>query len=198
VILSGLDDARAVEALSAALGSPWDVTGAAHVEGRTLVRVEGFAAQTAHRGPALARLLAPFGAAEIAEGEASATLWRGVRDVAAFHHRPGAVWRVSVKPSDGPRLVSALKAAGEFAALYDWGGGLVWLLTPEAGDAGAALIRAETRERSGHATLVRASAATRAAVEPFEPAAPGVAALEARLRAAFDPKSILNPGRMRG
>ncbi|MFN3263045.1 MAG: FAD-binding protein [Pikeienuella sp.] len=196
VVLSGLDDARAVEALSAALGSPYDVTGAAHGEGRTLVRVEGFAAQIAHRGPALARLLSPFGKAEIVSGEASAALWRGVRDVAGFHGLEGAVWRVSVKPSEGPKLVSALKAKGEFAALYDWGGGLVWLLTPEEGDAGAALIRAETRARGGHATLVRAAAATRAAVEPFEPAAPGIAALEARLRAAFDPKSVLNPGRM--
>ncbi len=198
VMLTGLDDARAVEALSAALGSPYDVTGAAHGEGRTLVRVEGFAAQIAHRGPALARLFSPFGKAEIVSGEASAALWRGVRDVEAFHGREGAVWRVSVKPSEGPRLVSALKAQGAFAALYDWGGGLVWLLTAEEGDAGAALIRAETRARGGHATLVRGSAATRAAVEPFEPAAPGIAALEARLRAAFDPKSILNPGRMRG
>ncbi|MEX2517725.1 MAG: glycolate oxidase subunit GlcE [Paracoccaceae bacterium] len=197
VALEGLADEAAVAALAAALGSPWDVTGAAHVGGRTLIRIEGFAAQTAHRGPALATALAPFGAAEIVEGEESAALWRGVRDVSAFHNREGAVWRVSIKPSEGPRIVAALKAGGDFEPVYDWGGGLIWLLTPETGDAGDAAIRAETRARGGHATLARASAATRAAVEVFEPEAPGVAALSARIRAEFDPKGVLNPGRMR-
>lgn len=196
VALTGLADDRAVAALAAGLGSPWDVTGAAHAEGRTLLRLEGFEAQVRHRGPALSRLLAPFGRAETVTGPESAALWRRVRDATPFHGREGAVWRVSLRPSEGPRLVAALKAKGAFEAFYDWGGGLVWLLTPEAGDAGAAAIRAETRGRGGHATLVRASAATRAAVPVFEPAAPGVAALEARLRAAFDPKAVLNPGRM--
>ncbi len=197
VALSGLSDFEAVGALSAGLGSPWDVSGAAHVEGRTLLRVEGFAAQVGYRAPALAERLKGFGRAEIVSGAESAALWARVRDAAPFHGREGAVWRVSVKPSEGPALVSALKAKGGFEAFYDWGGGLVWLLAPEAGDCGAATIRAALAGR-GHATLVRASAAARASAPVFEPASPGVAALEARLRAAFDPKAILNPGRMVG
>lgn len=198
IALEGLGDEAAVAALSAALGSPFDVNGAAHAGGRTMVRVEGFNAQIAHRAPALARLLKPHGEASIIEGEESAALWRGVRDVEAFQEREGAVWRVSVKPSEGPKLVASLKNSGDFEAFYDWGGGLVWLLTAETGDCSAALIRAETKARGGHATLVRASAAIRAAVDVFEPESPGVAALAARIRREFDPKSILNPGRMRG
>lgn len=198
VAFSGLEDAAAVGALSAALGSPWDVNGAAHLphRGLTIVRIEGFEAQIAHRGPALAAALKRFGAAEIVSGGESEALWREVRDVAAFHGGEGAVWRVSVKPTDGPQLVAALQAGGDFDAGYDWGGGLVWLRTPEAGDAGAAAIRAETRARGGHATLVRASAATRAAVEVFEPEPAPIAALTQRLRREFDPRGVLNRGRM--
>ncbi|QIE57534.1 glycolate oxidase subunit GlcE [Pikeienuella piscinae] len=198
IVIEGLDDAAGVAALSAALGSPWDVNGAAHGAGRTLIRVEGFEKQIAHRAPALVDALKAHGTGEIVTGAASDALWRGVRDVEAFQGREGAVWRLSVKPSDAPPLVASLRAKGDFEAVYDWGGGLVWLFTPEAGDAGAGAIRAETRARGGHATLVRAGASTRAAVDVFEPAPAAIGALEARLRAAFDPKSILNPGRMRG
>ncbi|MEL7463846.1 MAG: glycolate oxidase subunit GlcE [Pseudomonadota bacterium] len=202
VMLSGLDDAKAVAALSAALGSPYDVNGAAHLPGRklTAVRIEGFESQIAHRGPALVETLKAFGAATVVQGGESDMIWRWVRDAEPFASGEDAVWRVSVKPTEGPKLVEALKAEGDFEAFYDWGGGLVWLKTPEnavnRGDAGAALIRAETRARGGHATLVRASAATRAAVDVFEPETAPVAALTARIRAEFDPKGVLNPGRM--
>ena len=102
--------------------------------------------------------------------------------------------------SGTPAYKAVVKSQSDFEAFYDWGGGLVWLKTPEnavnRGDAGAAAIRAETRARGGHATLVRASAATRAAVDVFEPEAAPVAALTARIRAEFDPKGVLNPGRM--
>ena len=189
VALSGLDDARAVAALSAALGSPYDVNGAAHLPGRslTIIRVEGFEAQVKHRAPALAALLKSYGSASIIEGAESDMLWRWARDAEPFHGGDDAVWRVSVKPTEGPQLVAVLKGQGDFDAFYDWGGGLVWLKTPDAGDAGAAAIRAETRARGGHATLVRASTATRAAVDVFEPQAAPVAALAERVRRMFDP-----------
>lgn len=202
VMLSGLDDAEAVAALSAALGSPYDVNGAAHLPGRklTMVRIEGFESQIAHRAPALIETLKGFGAASVVQGDESDMLWRWTRDAEPFAGGDSAVWRVSVKPTEGPKLVEALRAKGDFEAFYDWGGGLVWLSTPDdalnGGDAGAAVIRAETGARGGHATLVRASDKTRAAVDVFEPEAAPVAALTARLRAEFDPKGILNPGRM--
>ncbi len=190
--LRGLSDAQAVEAMTAALGSPFDVTGAAHAGGETLVRVEGFGPSVAYRTERLTRLLEPFGAAE---AEADTSAWEGVRDVRAFHGRAGAVWRVSVKPSDGPGLAAALAPE---AAVYDWGGGLVWLLIPEGEDARAAEVRAEAAKRKGHATLVRASAPVRAAVGAFQPEAPALAAISDGIRAKFDPRGVLNPGRMRG
>jgi glycolate oxidase FAD binding subunit len=208
VTLTGLGDAAAVGALSAALGSPYDVTGAAHLpEGSggssagaalTLVRVEGFARSVAYRAAALRDALAARGEAAVeADPARSAALWRAVRDAAPLAGRPGAVWRLSVKPSDGPAAVAALRAAGVArAALYDWGGGLVWLQTPSDGDAGAAAIRAEIARRGGHATLVRATEAIRRAVAPFHPEPAPVAALSAALRARFDPAGVLNPGRM--
>jgi glycolate oxidase FAD binding subunit len=180
--IAGLDDARAVAALAAALGSPFDVTGAAHWPGRgTFVRVEGFAASVRYRVGELARVLGPFGAVD----EVSGDVWAEVRDVVPFHGVPGDVWRLSVKPSEAPGLVAR---AGAEAVLYDWGGGLVWLLVAPGVD-----LRARLGAFDGHATRMRGEAGPVPAFPP-EPAA--VAAISAGLRAKFDPKGVFNRGLM--
>jgi glycolate oxidase FAD binding subunit len=195
LLRSGLDPATAVMSLGLALTSPYGVTGAARSAGQTLVRVEGLEGSVAHRAGKLKALLGSGW--DTVEGEASAALWQGVRDVAPFAGQDGAVWRVSVKPSDGPGISARLTEAGlDHQALYDWGGGLVWLRIAETGDAGAEAIRAAVAALGGHATLVRASAATRAAVEVFQPRPGPVARIGAGLRAKFDPAGVLNPGRM--
>ena len=72
--------------------------------------------------------------------------------------------------------------------LYDWGGGLVWL----ACEAGSDKVRRAARSLGGHATLYRGDGIA------FEPLSGSLAALSARVKAAFDPKGVLNPGRMAG
>ena len=127
-------------------------------------------------------------AGEGATPMAVAAGWAAIRDVATFHGAPGDVWRVSVKPSDGPEVAAR---AGAEAVQYDWGGGLVWLRVAEGTD-----LRARLGDLPGHATLVRASAGTRARLVPFPPEPAPVAALSSALRAKFDPRGILNPGLM--
>lgn len=179
--LAGLSPAAAVPALAAALGSPFAATGAAWLPGAgALVRIEGFARALAARADRLAAVLARFGAVERPTDGPS--LWAEVARVAPFHGRDGAVWRFSVKPSQAGALAARL--GGE--VVLDWGGGLVWALLPEGVDA-----RALARPYQGHATLMRG-----AGFPVFEPEPPVVAALSQRLRARFDPRGILNPGRM--
>ena len=194
--LEGLCDADAVAALCRALGSPYEVTGAAHLqqgpEGApvTMIRLEGFEESVAYRASELRSLLADFGAAGLETGpEAVAAIWRDIRDVAPFHGRAGDVWRLSVKPTDAPGIVAALPGA---EALYDWSGGLVWLLVPDGTGIEVRDIRAAIGARGGHAMLVRGDRSR--AVFPPLPAP--VAALQDGLRQKFDPRQILNPGLM--
>ncbi len=162
-----------------------------------MIRLEGLERSVAYRAAQLKDRLACF-RATVETAPDGAGLWRRVRDVEPFAGRAGAVWRASVKPSDAPSLVETIRSRALLTgAFYDWGGGLVWLLVDEAGDAGASAIRGETRRLGGHATLVRASAATRASVEVFEPEPVPLARISAGLRRKFDPAGILNPGRMR-
>ncbi len=186
LVLRGLDDAAAVQAMAAALGSPYEVTGAAHLPGEgSYLRIEGFAHSVRYRAGELGRALGRFGAADLLEGDATARQWQAIRDVAAFHGQPGDVWKLSVKPSDAPGLVARL---GAEAVVYDWGGGLVWLRLEPGMD-----LRGRLGPFAGHATLIRAGAAQGAVFQP-QPAA--LAALAAGIRARFDPRGILNPGLM--
>jgi glycolate oxidase FAD binding subunit len=204
IVVPGLDDATAIRALAAALGSPWGVTGAAHLPpfeheaARTLIRLDGFAASVREREAKLIATLAPFGKGETIPAEASAAVWTAVRDLAVLGAtRRAVVWRISVKPSDGPKIVEELRRTLPCRVIYDWGGGLVWLAATDTGDAaGALVVREATARFGGHATLVRAPEHVRLAVEVFEPQPPAVMDLQRRLKATFDPEGILNPGRM--
>lgn len=204
LVFAGLDDAHAVEALSAALGSPFELTGAAHLpagcgaaEPRTLMRCEGFSDSIDYRLGELRRLLKRYGVPEILEGEPGAALWRAVRDAAFLAEpRESALWRISTAPGRGPALVAAVSARLDARWFYDWGGGLVWLATASDGDAGAAFLRATVRAQGGHATLVRAPEAVRAAVPVFEPLSEPLMRLTAGIKAAHDPHGVLNTGRM--
>ena len=193
--LDGLCDAQAIAALSDALGSPYEVTGAAHLQhgpqgaSATLIRLEGFANSVSYRADALRRLLAAYGDAALElDPDANEATWCDIRDVASFRGADGAVWRLSVKPSDAPGIVAELPGC---RAVYDWGGGLVWLLVPAETALSGAELRARIAPHGGHATLIRGYDPS-----PFHPQAAPVAALEAGLRRKFDPKSVLNPGLM--
>lgn len=214
VLVFGLDPATAAAAMAAALGSPHEVASAAHlppgiaarsavdfVRGAgaavTAVRVEGPGPSVAVRCTALRELLGAHGAVEELHSSRSARFWAEVRDVAGLLPDPAtALWRLSVAPMDGHRVAAEVGRALPAELLFDWAGGLVWLAVPAEGDAGAAIVRGAVAGVGGHATLVRAPEALRAAVPPFQPQAPGVAALSARVKAGFDPRGILNPGRM--
>jgi len=63
-------------------------------------------------------------------------------------------------------------------------------------DAQAALVRQRVEAAGGHATLIRASEQTRRNVDVFHPQAAGLAALSQRVRHSFDPRIILNRGRL--
>ena len=198
------------------MGSPCDVSGAAHLplgvavriplgeavaSGRALtaLRLEGVAPSVAHRKAALQALLRPFGEASTIDELVSRNLWRAVRDVAPFAaNRTGPdepLWCISTAPAQGAELASAITGGADAEVLYDWAGGRLWVLV-HADDAGAATVRRAVKAHGGHATLVRAPAAMRAATDVFEPQEAALAALTKRVKDSFDPKGIFNPGRM--
>ncbi len=173
--------------LGAALRSPHDVSAAAVDPARgSLLRLEGFAASVEARTRALCDELRCMPQA-VLEGSASRDCWHALASGAALAASP-VVWRISVPPADALRVLEKLDAE---RYLVDWGGGLI-LAAFDAVDA----QRVRGALTAGHASLLKAPAAARATTAVFQPQAPAVAAAAARVRSAFDPRGILNPGRM--
>jgi glycolate oxidase FAD binding subunit len=191
LVLQGLDDEQAITAMSRAMGSPFEVSGAAQdpVTRQTVLRVEGFEQSVSYRIAQLMAVLKDTGVQmSVLDHAASDKFWDAQRDVSPFHAEPGDVWRVSCKPSDAPALA---QKSGALAHGFDWAGGLIWFRMAEGDD-----LRGRLGNFDGHATIVRASAQTRAQLGVFQPEAPGVARLAAGLRARFDPKGLFNMGLM--
>ncbi len=210
LLLFGLDDAAAVAMLDRALRSPYEVSGAAHLPAATaarsgvfdvagaggsvtLVRLEGFGPSVAAR---VTMLREELRADAVLGRDLSLALWREVRDGAGLGEGAGGntshLWKLSVPPSAGPATVEAIRRTLDVEVFYDWGGGLVWLAAPP--DSGPTIRAALSA--GGHATLVRAPEAVRAATDVFQPLPEPLMALSRRVKESFDPKGILNPGRM--
>src|SRR5689334_8568883 len=171
VLIAGLDDKRACAAMAAAMGSPCDVSGAAHLpdhvaswfdglprpEASTVLRLEGFAPSVSYRSEALAALMKSFGSVALLDEKNSRALWRSIRNVkpfAAEAARARPLWRISVAPSRGHEIAAAITPAAQM--FYDWAGGLVWVAMPLAEEPDASSIRRAVAAVGGHATLIRA------------------------------------------
>ncbi|MEK9726154.1 MAG: glycolate oxidase subunit GlcE [Rhodospirillaceae bacterium] len=209
----GIYDHGGVSAMNDALASPHEVSGAAHLpaaiakrsavdyvagSGRavTAIRVEGPEPSVAHRCEQLRAMLGKYGDTEELHTENSAVLWREVRNVACFvDNQDRDIWR-SVPPAMGSKVALKIFEGRPGEALYDWGGGLIWLALNPTPDARANVVRQAVAEVGGHALLVRAPEAVRDRVPVFEPQDGPLADIARRIKEGFDPNGILNPGRM--
>jgi glycolate oxidase FAD binding subunit len=216
ILVFGLDDITGIAALSDAMNSSHEISAGAHLPAAvarrsripvvsgagaavTVLRIEGPAPSTAFRAGKLIDLLRRHGQTHLIEDDDSRVLWREIGDVLFLSgDRSRAVWRVSVAPAQGHGVAADIARQLDAEYFFDWGGGLLWVaVSAAAPDAGAGVLRtAVAAHGGGHATLVRAPGALRASVPVFEPLAEPLAALTARVKESFDPRRILNPGRM--
>jgi glycolate oxidase FAD binding subunit len=215
LVLPDLPHAQAVALMCAAMQQSFDISSAAHLRQgltaspvslpgsrQTLLRLEGFAPSVDARVGHLMQFLKAHAKIERLDGEASRQLWQWVGRLHAHGKDSPVLWRISVPPAQAATVTDEIEArlAGntDVTFAYDWSGGLIWLwLDGNLPDLGAGIIRsAIAANGGGHATLMRGPVDRRAAIDVFQPQSPALAALNARLKAQFDPVGILNPGRM--
>lgn len=213
LVLVGLPDEIAMEVLCKAMGTPYEITGAMHIQqgpasrlwhsqvrgtgkAATVMRLEAPARSIAYRVDKLRALFKAYGDLDVVDDAGSLEFWKEMRMLTPMHGSTHPLWRISTAARLGPAVVAAIARYMPVEAVYDWSGGLVWLEVPSSADAGATDIRRAVALHGGHATLIRADAAVRAGIEVFQPLDPGVERLTRRLKSTFDPAGILNPGRM--
>jgi glycolate oxidase FAD binding subunit len=209
LVLLGLEDAEAVGLMTGALGGPFEIAGAAHLPakvaarsalpavarsggGVTLLRLEGFGPSVEDRFATLEQRFARVGDFMGLDPNECVIAWREVREIVRLVDPGAIVWRLSLRATDAAKVAGSILARTGGEALYDWGGGLVWLaLPPGPADGHAATVRDALP--AGHATLMRAPEEIRAAQQVFQPRLGALAALEERVRSAFDPHAVLAP-----
>ena len=187
LILALSDHNEAVSAMAAALGSPYDVSGTAYLpsEEQCLIRVEGFPKSVAHRVACLKEKLKAFGEIEVLKDAIAKELWEDIRRLGSLKYADDELWRISVKPSDGPEVFAKV---GFKSGFYDWAGGLIWGVLTAGNDP-----RHVLEDFEGHATRIRGRDQT---VAKFHPKSEIVRDLNSAIRKRFDPKGILNVGLM--
>jgi glycolate oxidase FAD binding subunit len=196
LVLTGLTDARAIQAMSVAMQSSCEVSGAAHLPNdKTLLRLEGVRPSITYRREKLNSLLKDFGRMGVLAEKESRDVWTGIRDVHPLaDDKERIIWRLSVPPSEGAEVVAKITRQLDAQYFFDWAGGLIWLSVPATPDASASIIRGSFD--AGHATLIRASEEVRSHVDVFQPQTAALQALNARVKTSFDPNAVFNPARM--
>lgn len=214
VLIFGLGESAALKLLSETLQGSFEINSAAHLPADiaakssvsyvasaggsvTAVRLQGPAPSVEMRCRSVREMWQSEGEIEELHGHNSASLWQEIGDVATLLNNPSdQIWRLSVAPMEGARVVENIKAQIECDAYYDWGGGLIWLAAIGEAEHAVMSIRGAVQNAGGHATLFRASDEMRQLSEVFHPQMPGVSRLTKTLKNNFDPDAILNPGRM--
>ena len=194
LLVPAADATAALAVMTGAAAGRFEISGAAYLpagvgdaEGRVALRLEGPA-------PSVAARLDGLGDGARLDDDGTAALWRAIGDASVLAaDRSENLWRLSVPPAAAPAVVAALAvmtgAGGRW--FLDWAGGLIWLATRADDD-----IRPALAACGGHATLMRAPDALKRTLSVFHPQPAALAALSERVRRAFDPGALLNPGRM--
>jgi glycolate oxidase FAD binding subunit len=171
-----LDEIQALRKLNEWGGQPLPISASCWHDGVLTLRLSGARA-------AVDAAVLSLGGEVMADCSA---FWESVREQRhRFFTGEGALWRMSL-----PSTTSAIVLKGE--QLIEWGGAQRWLRA-DADEATAQSIRRTVAAAGGHATLFRGGDKS---VGVFQPLAPAVAKIHERLKAAFDPSHIFNPGRM--
>lgn len=214
LLFSGLPDDIAIDLMCDAMGTPFEVSATSHIhhslttgivpaelEGGiksvTALRIESFSRSVSYRTERLTDALRTYGQIEILDNDSSRSFWSEMRSLRFLLGSDTPIWRILTSPGNGARLVHSIQTHHpEARPVYDWSGGLIWLLMPALSDAGISEVRRAVGSHGGHATLIRGDHTLRSSVDVFHPLDSGPMKITQKLKKVFDPGGILNPGRM--
>ena len=172
-LVFSLDQEEAISRLNEWGGQPLPISASFWHDGRLWVRLSG-------AGAAVDAAMRKLGGSEMADSDG---FWALVREQTHPAFAGDILWRLALPSTAGDPGLSGLRA-------IEWGGLLRWY----AGEQEA--VRGAAARLGGHAVLYRSPESLRCLEGAFAPLSPAMLALHRRLKKSFDPKGILNPGRL--
>lgn len=197
--VANLDRSAGLELLRRAVASPFSVTGAVLVDGRAdgasgcFLRLDGRGNEIDVRLKALREHLKARGV--MIDNDASVILWRGVCNLSAWSGKD-TIWRINLPRAQAGEVADRLDVEIGGDMFFDWAGARIWLAVPNDKAEHHEAIRKIVGAAGGKAMLFKAPDDLKLEIPVFHPEPKALAALTARVRGAFDPERILNPGRM--
>jgi glycolate oxidase FAD binding subunit len=189
--IEGLGVSDALACLRLVSRSPLEPSGLSYIPqtaskpSQTLCRFEGEPDGVSERLRAASALVAH--STRTLEADETKEAFRRIADIASFFDEGAVLWRISVPQTAAESLLQALKPD---RFIVDGAGGTLWV------QSGAIDIHAQAASAGGHALLVRQQASAPVPADIFQPLDEVTHTLVSRLKDAFDPQRVLNPGRM--
>lgn len=213
LFMYGLQEDIALEALRAAVATPYEVSGAVYLnrdhahpclegvsyvrdKSVTAMRLESTSKSIAYRSERIRDLLSAFGDIYYIDRPESQLFWQNMRQLIFLSAAEDAIWRISTTPRNAYQSARQIKKLVDAKVSYDWAGGLLWVTTRGVSDMGSSDIRRIVAEAGGFATLIRPGPEASPHVSPFHPLDPAHMKLTKGIKEMFDPNGVLNPGRM--
>jgi glycolate oxidase FAD binding subunit len=168
-----MGEPEAIEFMNRLAGQPWPLSAACHYGGVCYLRLSGMESAVRAASRAIGGDVVPDGV----------RFWEDVREQRhPFFLGDQPLWRLSVPPA-----TPIIELDGD--GFIEWGGAQRWYKTGLVAEA----VRQAARAHGGHATLFRGGDRQG---EVFTPLSPAMEKIHRRLKTAFDPKGILNSGRL--
>ncbi|MCL6649157.1 MAG: FAD-binding oxidoreductase [Chloroflexi bacterium] len=165
-------------------------------ESFAIFRLLGSPARVQHEQAQLVNALGT--PSERREGDTSAACWRALTELPWQGGAPALVARLSVLPSEVPTLARLLRESGLVVAAVIHGHGLAFVrLAGEPAQLAStvATLRSTLAAQDGSLVVLELPPSLRSQLDPWNLPS-GLLPLVARLRAQFDPRGVLNPGRL--
>ena len=162
----------------------------------TAIRLEGPKISVTERVNTLKKLFSDYKTTiSVLENYQSRIFWQNTTDLQFFNNSKNVVVKIVLPPLNADQLMNKFENE-ELKYVVDWAGNLIWVELPENDSVLLKHLRTEILKLSGHMTIIKAPNHVRIREDFLTTVDENIKVLSLKIKESFDPKKILNPGKM--
>jgi glycolate oxidase FAD binding subunit len=162
----------------------------------TAIRLEGPKISVTERVNTLKKLFSDYKTTiSVLENYQSRIFWQNTTDLQFFNNSKNVVAKIVLPPLNADQLMNKFENE-ELKYVVDWAGNLIWVELPENDSVLLKHLKTEILKLSGHMTIIKAPNHVRIREDFLTTVDENIKVLSLKIKESFDPKKILNPGKM--